>query len=128
MATIYPTDILIARLQSQLGVSTSSLSKRKEAAPANRKEEQRRANSKPADTQESQLASRISAIDKSDPDRRRKIFKAFLESALLAELGQDVINDPAFYRLIEDVYGAMSNDAQIKQSIEAAVDTLEKMT
>jgi hypothetical protein len=67
------------------------------------------------------VARRVQAIDPDDPGRRRKAFRVFLESVLLAELGEDrLINDAGFYRLVDDVHAQMESDADLAQSMDAA--------
>lgn len=73
------------------------------------------------------VARRVRAIDPDDPGRRRKAFRVFLESVLLAELGEArLINDPGFYRLVDEVQLQMEGDAGLSRSIdEAAVWLLD---
>lgn len=66
------------------------------------------------------VARRVLALDPSDPDRPRKAFRVFLESVLLAEFGDDLINDAGFHRLVESVHEQMSGDADLAQSISQA--------
>lgn len=70
------------------------------------------------------VARRIRAIDETDPDRRRKAFRVFLESVLLAELGQTLINDPGFYQLVEQVQVQMEADTGLAQAIDEAGELL----
>ncbi len=70
------------------------------------------------------IARRIQAIDPSDPDRRRKAFRVFLESVLLAELGEALINDPAFYQLVDQVQAQMHSDADLARAMDEAADLL----
>jgi len=70
------------------------------------------------------IARRLHAIDAADPDRRRKAFKVFLESVLLAELGDELVNDPAFYQLVEQVQAQMHNDSGLREAMAQAADWL----
>jgi hypothetical protein len=70
------------------------------------------------------IRQRVKALDPDDPGRGRKTFRIFLESVLLTELGDDLINDPAFLQMVEDVQLAMEKDPQIAASIKKAVDAL----
>lgn len=67
------------------------------------------------------LGQRVRAIARDDPDRGRKTFRVFLESVLLAELGEELMNDPQFYRLVDDVQREMEGDEHLAASIEAAI-------
>ena len=66
----------------------------------------------------------IRAIDRDDPGRTRKAWRIFLEAAVLAELGEQVRQDPAFYQLIEAVQETMQADAELADAIQRAMDSL----
>jgi hypothetical protein len=70
------------------------------------------------------VGERVKAIDRDDPDRGRKAFRVFLESVLLGELGESLINDPQFYRVVDDVQRQMEADPEVAASIDAAIDHL----
>lgn len=63
---------------------------------------------------------RIRLIDPADPQRKRKAFRMFIESVLLFELGEGLINDPAFYQLVDSVQQAMEADAGLAKAVEEA--------
>ncbi len=44
----------------------------------------------------------------------------FIESVLLFELGEGLINDPAFYQLVDSVQQAMEADAGLAKAVEEA--------
>jgi hypothetical protein len=70
------------------------------------------------------LGQRMRSIDRNDPDRGRKAFRLFLESVLLAELGESLMNDPQFYRLVDDVQRQMESDPRVAASIGEAIGQL----
>jgi hypothetical protein len=70
------------------------------------------------------IARRVSVIEPADPDRRRKVFRVFLESMLLEEWGAQLINDPAFYQLVETVHSQMAADARLQSLMDQAADRL----
>lgn len=70
------------------------------------------------------LIRRISVIDPQDPDRRRKAFRVFLESLMLQEWGQQLINDPGFYQLVEEVHTQMDSRPELRQLMDQASDAL----
>jgi hypothetical protein len=70
------------------------------------------------------LGQRIRAIDRDDPDRGRKAFRLFLESVLLAELGDSLLSDPQFYRLVDEVQRQMESDPRLSASIDEAIEGL----
>lgn len=67
------------------------------------------------------VGQRVKAIDPDDPQRGRKAFRVFLESVLVAELDESLINDPQFYRVVDDVQRQMEADPQVAASIDAAI-------
>ncbi len=70
------------------------------------------------------IATRVKALDPADPDRRRKAFRIFLESVLLAELGENLINDAQFYELVQRVQETMEAEPALAESIGRAADML----
>ncbi|WP_433693419.1 hypothetical protein [Herbaspirillum seropedicae] len=66
------------------------------------------------------VAKRVNVIDANDPQRERKAFKIFLESVLIAELGDELANDPAFYAMVEQVQRQMESDEELAVSIRKA--------
>jgi hypothetical protein len=67
---------------------------------------------------------RVKALDANDPKRGRKAFRIFLESVLLSELGEGLMNESSFYQLVDQVQEAMEQDKQIAAAIQAAVVSL----
>lgn len=74
------------------------------------------------------VGERVRAIDRDDPDRGRKAFRIFLESVLVSELDESLVNDPQFYRLVDDIQRQMEADPQVAASIEAAIAHLLSKT
>jgi len=72
------------------------------------------------------IGQRIRAIDRDDPNRGRKTFRVFLESILLSELGEDLIVDAQFYRVVDDVQRQMETDPYTQDSVSAAIHELMK--
>lgn len=72
------------------------------------------------------ITQRIKAIDRDDPNRGRKTFRVFVESILLSELGEDLINDAQFYRIVDDVQQQMEADPSTQSSVSAAIEELVK--
>jgi len=66
------------------------------------------------------ITQRIRAIDGGDPERRRKAFRIFLEATLAAELGSALINDPAFFKLVDEVQESMEGDRDLQPGIDMA--------
>jgi hypothetical protein len=70
------------------------------------------------------IADRVRALDPADPDRGRKAFRIFLESVLLAELGEELINDHGFYDLVDRVQRTMEASPQLAAAMSKAVARL----
>jgi len=70
---------------------------------------------------------RIRLIDPADPDRRRKVFGVFIESVLLFELGEELINDPKLHELAAHVQARMAEDPGLVKSMDEAADRLVAM-
>jgi hypothetical protein len=70
------------------------------------------------------IAERVRALDPADPDRGRKAFRIFLESVLLAELGEELINDHGFYDLVDRVQRTMEASPQLAAAMSKAVARL----
>ena len=66
------------------------------------------------------LTKRIQLISPDDSQRERKAFRALLEAMLLAELGESLINDAAFYQMVDHVQQQMESDPQIAKAIQEA--------
>jgi hypothetical protein len=70
------------------------------------------------------LARRVRAIDPSDPDAGGKAMHVFLESVLLAEFGDHLINDPAFHQIVDAVHQQMRGNAELTAMMEKAASAL----
>lgn len=60
------------------------------------------------------VSRRIKAIDADDPRYREKVTALFVESVLLAEFGEGLVNDPEFRDLAQQVQSAMLTDAELQ--------------
>ncbi len=64
---------------------------------------------------------RIRQLAPGDPQRGRKAFRVFLEAVLLSHLGEELVNDPRFYQLLDDVQGALEGDAATATLVQDAI-------
>jgi len=113
MTSIDPSAQLAALIRSQV----SSL---KKTVPRSKHARKPSAQSSEDRDVASLVAQRVSIIDPEDPQRERKAFKIFLESVLIAELGDELANDPAFYTMVEEVQQQMEADPELAQSMQQA--------
>lgn len=113
MTPVDPSAQLAALIRSQVASLKKAAPRPKsnEKSPAKRNEDRDIA---------SLVARRVSTIDADDPQRERKAFKVFLESVLIAELGDELVNDPAFYAMVEEVQQQMEADPELAASMQQA--------
>jgi hypothetical protein len=113
-SSVGSVDQLVAAIRIQLGgVQTRNAAKGGPARAAGAK--QGRASSasgKSGDPYSSEklaglIGVRVRQIKRDDPDRGRKAFRVFLEAVLLSHFGPDLVNDPRFYQLVDDVQNAI---------------------
>lgn len=72
------------------------------------------------------VAQRVAALTPDDPQRRRKVFRIFLESVLALEFGPQLIGDNDFDQLVEKVLVHMESDSELNTMMnEAALALLE---
>jgi hypothetical protein len=120
MTSISNVQQIVEVIRQQLATRTDARVRRSEGAGAPA------AKSGPKDIT-ALIGQRIRAIDRDDPNRGRKTFRVFIESMLLSELGEELINDPQFYRIVDDVQQQMETDPAIKSSVSAAIQDLLKL-
>jgi hypothetical protein len=70
------------------------------------------------------IETRVQQIRRDDPQRGRKAFRVFLEVVLLTHLGEELMNDPRFYQVLDDVQHALESDASSAALVQQAVDQL----
>lgn len=54
------------------------------------------------------IRSATNAIEVDDPKRKQKVVQIFVQSVLVWQFGESLVNDPEFVALVEDVAGALS--------------------
>lgn len=70
------------------------------------------------------IETRVQQIGRDDPQRGRKAFRVFLEAVLLTHLGEELMNDPRFYQMLDDVQHALESDASSAYLVKHAVEQL----
>jgi hypothetical protein len=116
VGSVGPVQQIVAAIRAEMAdrVQAGTARRRTDAKPAR----------KPASRTGSLIAERVQALDAADPDRGRKAFRIFLESVLLAELGEELINDPGFYQLVDQVQRTMEDSPRISAAMTKAVGRL----
>lgn len=112
-----------SRLAALIRAQVASLGNRRTGTATTRKESARRGAVHGTGTEQdlaSVIARRVAAIEPGDPERRRKAFRVFLESVLLAEFGESLMNDARFYQLVEDVHRQMEAEPEVAATIDEA--------
>lgn len=64
---------------------------------------------------------RVRQIGADDPQRGRKAFRVFLEAVLLSHFGEDLVADPQFFQMVDQVHEALDADPACKQLIATAI-------
>jgi hypothetical protein len=121
MTRIDATSQLAALIQRQLA-ALKSPGRLAEAAPS--PQQTGGAEAATHESLASLIARRVRMIDPDDPQRGRKAFRVFLESVLLAELGKDLINDAAFYQMVDHIQLEMETDPQLGPAVREAASLL----
>jgi hypothetical protein len=73
---------------------------------------------------ETVIGQRVRAINRDDPKLGRKAFHIFLEAILFSHFGEQLINDPKFHQIIDDVQDTMEADTELRPLIDAAIEHL----
>jgi hypothetical protein len=117
MPTIDPTTQLVAIIRQQVAGARATPTVQRIGAGAEKDSVARHQRTRNlADL----VAQRVGTISPDDPQRNRKAFRAFLESVLLGEFGTELINDPAFYHVVDDVQRTMEEDTHLASQIDEA--------
>lgn len=125
MSGIDPTSRLAALMSAQVAAMRGRVAGRQAPGQAAHQSVRQKPN-EPQDAA-TLAALRVQAISPDDPQRARKAFRVFLESVLLAELGADLVNDPAFSGMVDDVHRHMEEDAELAPALaEAARQLLQQ--
>ena len=70
------------------------------------------------------IGMRVRQIARDDPQRGRKAFTVFLEAVLVSHFGEQMVSDPQFYRVLDDVQGAMEADPACAVLVADAIEHL----
>jgi hypothetical protein len=113
VTTIDPRHSVLSALQMRLGTLASRSRGARPAGSA-------------AARQASQtfMAQRLQAIDRTDPDRRRKAVRVVLELELARAFGTGLLNDPGFPQMVDAVQDQMQGDGQAAAAVHALGDLL----
>jgi hypothetical protein len=71
------------------------------------------------------IARRLRAIDRNDPNRSGTAVRIFIERVLLHELGGQLERSPQFHSIVADVQQAMEQNADVRRELQAMVGELE---
>jgi hypothetical protein len=116
LTTIDPTQQVALAMQAQLAALRERARAKGAPAPQASPSQQGRISGT--------LAQRIQAITPDDPDRRQKAVRIFLQSELVREFGDGLLNDPQFGTLLDAVQGQMAQDETTAAAVTALGDLL----
>lgn len=109
---------IVAALRTQLAQGAG-------AAPAKPRKATSRGGSEKSNRSISKLiAQRVKSLRPDDPNRGKKAFRIFLESVLLNEFGEQLIDDTVFYQMVDEIQEVMEADIRTATAINTAVSTL----
>lgn len=119
-STIGSVTDLVATIQAQLSTRATGArggAARRSAAGAATAAPQRYA----PDQLAALIETRVRQIGRDDPKRGRKAFRVFVEAVLLSNLGENLVNDPQFHQMVDDVQGALEADPACATMVEQAM-------
>lgn len=70
------------------------------------------------------IAKRLRAIDRDDPNRQHAAVRVFIERVLLHELGSELQRSPKFHGIVDDVQRAMQSDEGVKAELQELITEL----
>lgn len=70
------------------------------------------------------IGEKLQRIDSGDPKSRQKSVHVFLESVLLWEFGEQMMDDPKFYALLDEVQSSMESDHALQESLSTLISQL----
>ena len=70
------------------------------------------------------IREKLQRIDGNDPKFEQKSVHVFLESVLLWEFGERLMDDPKFYALLDDVQFSMESDPAVRESLSTLISKL----
>lgn len=108
---------LVSVIRTRLGASATAAGRR---APARAGNDRRYTDRNMA----ALIETRVQQIRRDDPQRGRKAFRVFLEAVLLTHLGEELMNDPRFYQVLDDVQHALESEPSSATLVKQAVDQL----
>ena len=114
---------VLAILRRQMSERSAKLGPQSTLARASTPESAAAAAQELRDVQK-KIQQRIRALDADDERRHSKAVRIFLEGVLRREFGDAMINDPAFYALIDDVQLAMESDPGTNESLRGLIRRL----
>jgi hypothetical protein len=117
MDPIKPLDGLSELLRKQIAKEISTKSTSRSASKATEHQASHSSEEVTIEALRRKIALSIEAIQPDDPKRKQKIVKVFVESTLSWRFGTELLNDPNFYHLIDEVSQALEGEADMIESI-----------
>ncbi len=71
-------------------------------------------------------ARRVGSVSENDPAFQQKTALLFVESVLLDQFGENLVNDPAFRQLVDQVCTTMTQDEETASDLRALIAELRK--
>lgn len=71
------------------------------------------------------IQEKLRRVNATDPKAEQKSIRIFLESVLLWEFGERLMDDPKFYALLDDVQHSMESDPAIHETLATLLAQLK---
>lgn len=84
----------------------------------------------PSDTLESvrqQVLEALNGISPEEPSRQQKAMRVFVEKILLWRFGQELVADPAFRRLVDELAVEMLDEPVVREALEGLCDVKDEL-
>jgi hypothetical protein len=73
---------------------------------------------------EARLRRRVGAIDRRSPEGRAVAMRAFVETVLLAEFGEELLTDPGFGEMLSEMSAMLAGDAELDARLDRVLDEI----
>jgi hypothetical protein len=124
MDSINGLNPVMEALRRQLAERSAKLDKASKTAPGTRSNRSDRARSTSTPELRQRVTGRLRALDPDDPQWEQKAGKLFLESVLLAEFGDQLLEDPGFATLIDEVNYTLQSQPEIRSHFSMMIRQL----
>lgn len=106
---------LVSAIRNQLSANAGALAARPKARP-----DVLQTSSYRPENLDALIKQRIKQIGRDDQERGKKAFRVFLEAVLLSQLGEQLMHDPKFYQVLDEIQHSMDANPATRSLVEQA--------